>query len=53
MGAISAVLQRHDVLHLTGAQIGAISSCYLAGAVLGSLVLLNQEDRCTHERISH
>jgi len=35
MGAISAVLQRPDVLHFTGAQIGAISSSYLAGAVIG------------------
>ena len=45
MGAISAVLQRPDVLHFTGAQIGAISSCYLAGAVLGSLVFGHLTDR--------
>jgi len=45
MGAISAVLQRHDVLHFTGAQIGAISSCYLAGAVIGSLLFGHLTDR--------
>lgn len=38
MGAISAVLQRPDVLHFSAAQIGSISSAYLVGAVLGSLV---------------
>src|SRR5215469_10903084 len=45
MGAISAVLQRPEVLHFSGAQIGAISSCYLAGAVLGSLVFGHLTDR--------
>ncbi len=38
MGAISAVLQRPDVLNFTAAQIGSISSAYLTGAVLGALV---------------
>lgn len=45
MGAISAVLQRPDVLHLTGSQIGAISSSYLAGAVGGSLIFGHLTDR--------
>ena len=45
MGAISAVLQRPDVLHFTGAQIGAISSSYLAGAVIGSLIFGHLTDR--------
>ena len=45
MGAISAVLQRPDVLHFTGAQIGAISSSYLAEAVIGSLVFGHLTDR--------
>jgi MFS family permease len=45
MGAISAVLLRPDVLHLSGAQIGAISSAYLTGAVLGSLVFGHLTDR--------
>jgi MFS family permease len=45
MGAISAVLQRRDVLHFTGAQIGAISSAYLAGAVIGSLIFGHLTDR--------
>jgi MFS family permease len=45
MGAISATLQRHDVLQFTGAQIGAIGSSYLAGAVIGSLVFGHLTDR--------
>ena len=45
MGAISAVLQRRDVFHFTGAQIGTISSFYLAGAVIGSLLFGHLTDR--------
>ena len=45
MGAISAVLQRPDVMHFSAAQIGFISSCYLAGAVIGSLVFGHFTDR--------
>jgi MFS family permease len=45
MGAISAVLQRPDVLHFSAAQVGAISSAYLVGAVLGSLVFGHLTDR--------
>jgi MFS family permease len=45
MGAISAVLQRPDVLHFSASQIGFISSCYLAGAVIGSLVFGHLTDR--------
>ena len=45
MGAISAVLQRPDVLHFTAAEIGSISSAYLTGAVLGSLVFGHLTDR--------
>ena len=45
MGAINAVLQRPDVLHFSAAQVGAISSAYLVGAVLGSLVFGHLTDR--------
>lgn len=45
MGAVSAVLQRPEVLNFTGAEIGSISSCYLTGAVLGSLVFGHLTDR--------
>ncbi len=45
MGAISAVLQRPDVLHFSAAQVGAIGSAYLVGAVLGSLVFGHLTDR--------
>jgi MFS family permease len=38
MGAVSAVLERPDVLNLSATKIGFISSCYLTGAVLGSLI---------------
>jgi MFS family permease len=37
MGAISAVLQRPDVMHFSAAQIGFIGSSYLAGAVIGAI----------------
>jgi MFS family permease len=50
MGAISAVLQRRDVLNFTGAQIGAIGSSYLAGAVIGSLVFGHLTDRFGRRR---
>jgi len=50
MGAISAVLQRPDVLHFTAAQIGSISSAYLAGAVIGSLVFGHLTDRYGRRR---
>jgi hypothetical protein len=36
-GAIGAVLMRPDVTHFSAAQIGFISSCYLDGAVIGSI----------------
>jgi MFS family permease len=45
MGAISAVLQRGDVLGFTAAQIGSISSAYLTGAVFGSLIFGHLTDR--------
>ncbi len=45
MGAISAVLQRPEVLHFSAAEVGAISSAYLVGAVLGSLVFGHLTDR--------
>ncbi|MBV8771393.1 MAG: MFS transporter [Deltaproteobacteria bacterium] len=45
MGAISAVLQRGDVLGFSAAQIGLISSSYLTGAVLGSLIFGHLTDR--------
>jgi MFS family permease len=45
MGAISAVLQRPEVMHFSAAQIGFIGSSYLAGAVIGSLVFGHLTDR--------
>jgi MFS family permease len=45
MGAISAVLERPDVMHFSAAQIGFIGSSYLAGAVIGSLVFGHLTDR--------
>jgi MFS family permease len=45
MGAIGAVLQRPNTLGLNAAQIGFISSCYLAGAAAGALVFGHLTDR--------
>src|SRR5216684_3538189 len=50
MGAVAAVLQRNDVLGLSAAQIGFISSCYVAGAVLGALMLGHLTDRFGRRR---
>src|SRR5215472_13699680 len=45
MGAISAVLQRGDVLGFSAAEIGSISSAYLTGAVVGGLIFGHLTDR--------
>jgi MFS family permease len=45
MGAISAVLQRPEVLGFSAAQVGSISSAYLTGAVTGALVFGHLTDR--------
>jgi MFS family permease len=45
MGAISAVLQRPNVLNFSASEIGFISSCYLAGAVIGALIFGHLTDR--------
>src|SRR6266436_4913689 len=45
MGAISAVLQRPEILNFSAAEIGSIGSAYLTGAVLGSLVFGHLTDR--------
>ena len=45
MGAVSAVLERPDVLNLSPTKIGFASSCYLAGAVLGALAFGHLTDR--------
>lgn len=44
-GAVSGVLQEPGTLHLTSSEIGLIASCYLLGAVLGSLVFGYLTDR--------
>jgi len=51
MGAIGAVLQRPDVLHLGAAQIGLISSCYLTGAVIGALIFGRLTDKFGRRRL--
>lgn len=50
VGAISAVLQRPDVLGLSAAQIGLLGSAYLIGAVLGSLLFGYLTDRYGRRR---
>ncbi|BCS52505.1 MFS transporter [Geobacter sp. SVR] len=44
-GAISGVLQEPGTLHFTSAEIGSITSFYLAGAVSGSLIFGYLTDR--------
>jgi len=44
-GAVSGVLQEPGTLHLTSSEIGLIASCYLLGAVIGSLVFGYLTDR--------
>ncbi|HLH77198.1 MAG TPA: MFS transporter, partial [Candidatus Binataceae bacterium] len=50
MGAISAVVQRPEVLNLSAAQIGSIGSAYLAGAVLGAVLFGHLTDRFGRRR---
>jgi hypothetical protein len=38
-GALGGVLTRHETLGLSDAQVGASATCYLAGAVIGALLL--------------
>ena len=38
-GALGGILTRHETLGLTDTQVGASATCYLAGAVLGALLL--------------
>ena len=45
VGAISAVLQRRDVLGLSASEIGFLGSAYLIGAVIGSLLFGYLTDR--------
>ena len=50
MGAIGAVIQRPDVFGFSAAQVGFISSSYLTGAVLGSLIFGHLTDRFGRRR---
>jgi MFS family permease len=51
IGAVIAVLERPDVMNLSATKIGFISSCYLTGAVLGSLTFGHLEDRFGRRRL--
>jgi MFS family permease len=50
-GSLAGALKSHDGLSLTDAQIGLSSSVYLAGAVLGSIVLGLLADRFGRRKI--
>ena len=45
VGALGGVLQEHDTLALSSAQLGAAASAYLAGAITGALVFGRLTDR--------
>ncbi len=50
-GSLAGALKSHDGLSLTDGQLGFASSVYLAGAVLGSIVLGSLADRFGRRRI--
>ena len=50
-GSLAGALKSHDGLSLTDAQLGLSSSVYLAGAVLGSLILGVLADRFGRRKI--
>jgi MFS family permease len=51
VGAIGGVLQDSRTLHLSAAEIGAIGSCYVTGAVLGALAFGWASDRFGRRKI--
>jgi MFS family permease len=51
VGNVAARLERPDVLHLNAAQIGLIGSCYLTGAVVGSIFFGRMTDRFGRRRL--
>jgi len=50
-GAIGGVLEHHDTLGLTDAQVGLSATCYLLGAVIGALVFGYATDRLGRKRL--
>src|SRR5438046_10461143 len=44
-GALGGILTLHETLGLTPARVGASATCYLAGAVVGALLLGYGTDR--------
>ena len=51
VGAIGGVLRDHRTLGLSAAEIGAVGSCYVAGAVLGALAFGWLADRYGRRKI--
>src|SRR5205807_9210441 len=50
-GSITGALQESPVLHFTPAEIGLVSSAYLAGAVSGALLFGYLTDRLGRKRL--
>jgi MFS family permease len=51
VGSLGAVLERHDTLGITDAQVGATGSLYIGGAVLGALFFGRLTDRLGRKKL--
>jgi MFS family permease len=50
-GSLGGILTRHETLGLTDTQVGASATCYLAGAVLGTLFFGYGTDRLGRKKL--
>ncbi|MBV8068793.1 MAG: MFS transporter [Acidobacteriaceae bacterium] len=50
-GSLAGILKRSDTLHMTDAQLGLSSTCYLIGSVLGALFFGYATDRLGRKKL--